>query len=282
MNLLSNLQYTLHRIFEIYKAKGKSLISFTSVFVILTSIMSLIFALIVISIHSSFVSPSYPSTNGDSDFFNGIDFFIHLQSILLFLCIMNSGLYSICLRLFDSPKEKITFSNAFDGIKSEIWLAFFGYVTVGVIITFILNDLFVLNNPTSHYGLYASTLPINPWWQWIISIVQFIQFFLPFILLFFFTQFYLGKNEIKLERKSTMVRFLSVMLLSFTILLLGEKVYSVIQKFFIYPLSISFEDSLVLALISNVLYIFVIAQFYLGLSGAMVFPFLFQQQSNKN
>ncbi|GEM_PF-6091776 len=282
MNLLSNLQYTLHRIFEIYKAKGKSLISFTSVFVILTSLMSLIFALIVISIHSSFVSPSYPATNGDSDFFTGIDFFIHLQSILLFLCVMNSGLYSISLRLFDSPKEKITFSNAFDGIKSEIWLAFSGYVIVGVIITFILNDLFVLNNPTSPYGLYSSTLPINPWWQWIIGIVQFIQFFLPFILLFFFTQFYLGKNEIKLERKKTMASFLTVMLLSFTILLLGEKVYSVIQKFFIYPLSISFEDSIVLALISNVLYIFVIAQFYLGLSGAMVFPFLFQQQSNKN
>lgn len=254
------------------------MISFTTVFVILTSLISLIFALIVISIHSSFVSPSYPITNGDSDLFTGIDFFIHLQSILLFLGVMNIGLYAICLRLFETPREKITFSNAFDGIKPEIWLAFFTYVIGGILVVFILNDLFLLANPSTSIGLYSADTTNSPWWRWINNIVGFFKFFLPFLLVFYLIKFYLGKNGLALDRKKLKITFLSVVLLSFTILTLGNEVYSLIQSFFIYPITISFDDPIIPALIGSIIYVFVIAQFYLGLSGAFVFPFIYHQQ----
>lgn len=280
MQLISNLQTSINRIFELYRTQGKRHYAFSMVFTICTSIFSLLIAAILLfayySAHAIF-------SIYDQNPWERLTSMVDLAWATLFVTILNMALYSLFLhRMTEKPEEKISFSSFFASIQPETWLFYCFALVIGIFANGFLSDLIIdlhrsQSGQAETMGRLLSEMQFrSPLLEWFLSIGQLALQFLPVALAFVMIRRQLIRQGVHLERKQVRTAFWTVLMLSYAVFILSGQLISFVRLYVIKLIMIPFQEMLIPGILSIALYIFLLGIFYPSLAASLLFPFLYE------
>jgi hypothetical protein len=281
MRLLSQLQFSINGIFELYITQGRRFYGFSILFAIFSSIWSALLGALVVYIYFSIAYLfQINQVNPTTRLFEHGDSWFYINSAITFIIIINIGLYAIALNRFKrTPNEPISFGTFFSNIKASTWGLYFICSTAGIIAMNLLSD-FATPSPNYAGGSmeqlelsFAGPSLSDLFFSFCIFLLQFTPIVLGFIVLYDS----LKKDGIKLQRKE-IIRTLFVTIILSLVIYIGSSLISVfINKYIVRLISIPFQEPLIPGILTLVIYVFLIGIFYLGLAGSFLLPFLYPE-----
>src|SRR3989338_1551522 len=190
MKLLTQLQFSINGIFDLYITQGRRFYGFSILFAILSSLWSAILGLVVVYIYFIIANMlDLNSMNFNKRFFDG-DSIIYATGAAEFIMIINMSLYAIALNRFKREvTQRISFGTFFKCIDSSTWGLYFICTTAGVIIMNLLTD-FATPSPNYAGGsmqqlrsLYEGPSATDLFFSFCVFILQFTPIVLGFFIL---------------------------------------------------------------------------------------------------
>jgi hypothetical protein len=280
MKLLTQLQFSINGIFDLYITQGNRFYGFSILFAIFSSLWSALLGLIVVYIY--FIIASLLDLNSmdfNKRFFDG-DSLIYATSASTFIMIINMSLYAIALNRFKREiTQRISFSSFFKCIDSSSWGLYFICTTAGVIIMHLLTDFAAASTNYSSgsmqqlLSMYEGPSATDLF----LSLCVFILQFTPIVLGFFILYRSLKQTGIELQQKEIARTLLTVLILSFVIYIGASTISTFVNNYVVRLISMPFQEPLIPGILTVVIYIFLIGIFYLGLASSFLLPFLFHE-----
>ncbi|ASS49447.1 MAG: hypothetical protein A3D31_02995 [Candidatus Fluviicola riflensis] len=280
MKLLTQLQFSINGIFDLYITQGRRFYGFSILFAILSSLWSAILGLVVVYIYFIIANMlDLNSMNFNKRFFDG-DSIIYATGAAEFIMIINMSLYAIALNRFKREvTQRISFGTFFKCIDSSTWGLYFICTTAGVIIMNLLTD-FATPSPNYAGGsmqqlrsLYEGPSATDLFFSFCVFILQ----FTPIVLGFFILYRSLKKTGIELHQKEIARTLLTVVILSFVIYIGATSISTFVNNYIVRLISMPFQEPLIPGILTLVIYVFLIGLFYLGLAGSYLLPFFFHE-----
>lgn len=283
MNLLKHVQFTLNKIFDLYIQHRRKHYGFAMTFTILSAIGSAIISFLIVQAHDLVYNPA-----GDTDRIAGIKFGynaeVNLQDIYTYVLGMSVGLYVLCLRPWTAERPE---KPGFSFVSSKALIAFLLAVIGGSVFILLLNAFLYAPDTSSHSGSELDRMMNlfsygRSWWMtWLIDIMRYVKFLLPFAVSFFLLRAQLREKGIYTKKANVSSSFWATMVLGFFIQTLSVAVMALIASLIVTPVTIGLSGigtNLVVLVFVYFLYVFVLAQFFPGLAGSILFPQLYETE----
>ncbi|MDH4472706.1 MAG: hypothetical protein QE487_08845 [Fluviicola sp.] len=281
MRLLSQLQFSINGIFELYITQGRRFYGFSILFAIFSSIWSVILGLIVVYVYFIIASLlDLNPTNFNKRFFDNGDSWYYATNAAAFIMIINMSLYAIALNRFKRVlKERLSFGGFFRSINSSTWGLYFICSSAGVIIMNLLTD-FATPSPNYAGGSmqqllnsYEGSSATNLFFSFFVFLLQFTPVVLGFLILYRS----LKKTGIELQQKEVGRTLVTVIILSFVIYIGATSISTFVNNYIVRLISMPFQEPLIPSILTLVIYVFLIGVFYLGFASSFLLPFLFHE-----
>lgn len=285
MNLLSNLQFTIHRIFELYKTQGKRWYGFSMLF----TIFSLLFCTLVTGALLFVYYAVERMTDGTgvsvSRIFEGMFLSNDLTIYSQFAITLTFGLYALFIYLQEqSPAtDKITFGRFFESIGGNTLWLYLLFTVGGIVVSKLTGGLL---NPSLHFdrdslrqftGLVEGGF--SPFMEWLFSLLQFLLNQLPIVLTFFLIRMHLSKRGLVLVNKEVRTAFFALLIVYFAINNFSIDVVYFVNSYIMKLIMIPFTEALIPTVLLIAIYVFLIALFAAGIAGSLIYPFLYHNET---
>lgn len=281
MRLLSQLQFSISGIFDLYITQGRRFYGFSILFAIFSSIWSALLGLIVVYIYFIIANLlDLNSMNVNKRFFDNGDSLIYATNAAAFIMIINMSLYAIALNQFKRKlTERLSFGGFFRSIDSSSWGLYFICSSAGVIIMNLLTD-FAAPSPNYAGGsmqqltaMYEGPSATDLFFSFCVFLLQFTPVVLGFLILYRS----LKKTGIELQQKEIGRTLLTVVILSFVIYIGANSISTFVNNYIVRLISMPFQEPLIPGILTLVIYVFLIGVFYLGFASSFLLPFLFHE-----
>lgn len=278
MNLLSSLQFTLNRIFDLYRNEGKQYYNFSMLFTIFSLLFCTLFVGIVLLIRYFAIAVLDGHSFQIERLFSHTNFLVDLTIYTQFMVTLTIALFGIFLYARrEKQGSKVQFSDFFTSIPAETWGLYFLFTAGGILFSTYANALMApetFRGDSLSYMLEAYGPGGSPFENWLISLGQLVLAFLPVGLAYVLVRRYLVKQGVVLQKPNGRTAFFSLLILGFSINVLSGQVVSFVGNYLLKLVMIPFQEPLIPSILSIVVYVFLIAVFYPALAGASIFPFL--------
>lgn len=276
MKILDSLQHTFHAIFELYKTSGRRYYGFSMGFAIASVLVSIIMSLIVITVYTAITSQGVIF-----DFNKQVFYFNYLYNYGSDIMVFNFSLYGIFLYRNSTSGERPSFSAFFSAIDARTWGIYLLLVIASLVCS--LGIEYFLNPPSTgaYGGRGADYSYSSPFATYIRAVINLLKQFIPFILAFFLIRNSLRELADFRNKSSLRAIFFTLLILGFALNLFSSQAVNIVQTLFTSLLVIPFEEFWIPMVLSLVVYIFLIAVFYPGIAGALVFPFTVKAYENE-
>jgi hypothetical protein len=275
--LLSNIQFTLNSIFGLYKTQGKRWYGFSMMFAIFSTLSSVVIvsAFLYVYYQIDLMLDGAPEKSFGYLIKSG-QFLTELQIYSQLIMILHISVYSIFLHNQRSSQEPITFGGFFRGIDGRTWGWYLVFALGGILVSKLYSVATVPQFPYTSNPLYALISEYqSPLMSWFLSVLQLVTELLPVLLAFLLIRMNLSAKNIRLTSKEAWTSFISLLIISLAITNFSYDILGIIQKYILVLLLIPFVDNWIPYLLVYVICLLLLAIFYLGLAGAMLFPFLY-------
>lgn len=281
MRLLSQLQFSINGIFELYITQGRRFYGFSILFAIFSSIWSAILGLIVVYVYFIIANLlDLNPMNVNRRFFDNGDSLIYGTNAAAFIMFINMSLYAIALNRFKRMlNERLSFGGFFRSINSSTWGLYFICTSVGIIVMNLLTDF---ATPAPNYvggsmqqltAMYNGPSATDLFFSFLVFLLQ----FTPVVLGFFILYRSLKKTGIELQKKEVGRTLVTVIILSFIIYIGATSISTFVNNYIVRLISMPFQEPLIPGILTLVIYVFLIGVFYLGLAGSFLLPFLYPE-----
>ncbi|MES2555631.1 MAG: hypothetical protein V4604_05740 [Bacteroidota bacterium] len=283
MKLLSQIQFSINGIFDLYITQGRRFYGFSILFAILSSIWSIIIGGIVLYIYFT-IAYTMGETRFDAsqilfDSGNGAE---SLRYTSVFIMILNLSLYALALNQFKrSTSTRISFGTFFRCIPSSTWLTYFMFAVGGVLFICLLCDSLTPSSQINGSSLERMTRLFSgsSLDEVFISLVALLLQFSPVVLGFFLIHLTFKRNGTGLKKKEILHTLLTTVILAFVLFICASKLVEFVNDYIIRLISIPFQEMLIPSILSIMIYISLFGVFYLGLAGSYLLPFLFHEDN---
>lgn len=279
MRLLTQLQFSINGIFDLYITQGRRFYGFSTLFAILSSIWSVIIGVIVLYIYFTLAytmgETRFSATQILFDSGIGSD---ALNYATVFIMILNMSLYALALnKLKRSTETRISFGTFFRCIPSSTWLTYFLFAVGGILFMNLSNDYITPSHQFNEvrHGFSGSSAE-----DILFSLFALILQFAPVVLGFLLIQLTLKKNGNGLKKKDIWHTLLTTVIVAFILHVCTTELIEFVNDYLIRMISIPFQEQLIPGILTLVIYIFLIGIFYLGLAGSFLLPFLYHEDSD--
>ena len=284
MRLLSQLQFSINGIFDLYIKQGRRFYGFSTIFAILSSIWSGIIGLIVLYIYFTIAyTMGETRANATKILFNSGNGAEAIRYATFFIMILNISLYSLALNKFKrSTSTRISFGTFFSCIPSSTWLTYFLFAVGGILFMNLSND-YITPSYQFNGGSIEDVRHVfsgSSAEDLIFSLFALILQFTPVILGFLLIQLTFRKIGNGLKKKDIWLTLLTTIIVAFILYVCTTELIEFVNNYLIRMISIPFQEMLIPAILTLVVYIFLIGVFYLGLAGAFLLPFLFHERDD--
>lgn len=284
MRLLTQLQFSINGIFDLYITQGRRFYGFSTLFAILSSIWSVIIGVIVLYIYFTLAytmgETRFSATQILFDSGIGSD---ALNYATVFIMILNMSLYALALnKLKRSTETRISFGTFFRCIPSSTWLTYFLFAAGGILFMSILGDSMTpseqirggsMNNMSRVFSGSSSV-------DTLISLAAMILQFTPVVLGFLLIQLTFKKIGNGLKKKDIWHTLLTTIIIAFILFVCTTKLIELVNEYIFRLIAIPFQEMLIPIILSLVIYIFLFGIFYLALAGSFLLPFLYHEDSD--
>lgn len=279
MRLLTQLQFSINGIFDLYITQGRRFYGFSTLFAILSSIWSGIISLIVLFIYFT-ITYTMGESRADATkiLFNSGNGAEAIRYATFFIMILNISLYALALNKFKrSTETRISFGTFFRCIPSSTWLTYFLFAGGGILFMNLSNDYITPSHQFNEvrHGFSGSSAE-----DILFSLFALILQFAPVVLGFLLIQLTLKKNGNGLKKKDIWHTLLTTVIVAFILHVCTTELIEFVNDYLIRMISIPFQEQLIPGILTLVIYIFLIGIFYLGLAGSFLLPFLYHEDSD--
>lgn len=244
-------------------------------FAIASVLVSIIMSLIVITVYTAITSQGVIF-----DFNKQVFYFDYLYNYGSDIMVFNFSLYGIFLYRNSTSGERPSFSAFFSAIDARTWGIYLLLVLASLVCS--LGIDYFLNMRSS--GPYRDLRPdyfYTPFMIYLRGVLNLLKQFIPFILAFFLIRNSLRELADFRSKSSLRAIFFTLLILGFALNLFSSQAVGIVQTLFTSLLAIPFEELWIPMVLSLVVYIFLIAVFYPGIAGALVFPFTVKAYENE-
>jgi hypothetical protein len=275
MQLLSNIQFSIYNIFELYKTQGKRWLGFSTLFTILSTISTALLICTVLLIFQLVWMAAEGANISFSTIIDNPQFIMDFKSYVPFMSVMNLGIYGIFLHYkIGNPTEKITFSSFFKSISGTNWWLYFVFSSVGILVSRLL---YLLLNPSPQEGLdqlityvdYTSNFE-----DWLCSIGRMVVDQLPILLVFLLLRNHFSSQGVTLSKSAAKIVFLALLILYFAVSNFSVAVLTFISGYIFSLIRLPFQEELIPTILSVSAYVIIASAFLPGLAAALTYPFL--------
>lgn len=284
MKLLTQLQFSINGIFDLYINQGRRFYGFSTLFAILSCLWSGIISLIVLFIYFT-IAYTMGETRADATkiLFNSGNGAEAIRYATFFIMILNICLYSIALNKFKhSTSTRVSFGAFFRCIPSSTWLTYFLFAVGGILFMNLSNDYIT---PSYQFNggsiedvrhMFRGSSAEDLFFSLFALILQ----FAPVVLGFLLIQLTFKKNGNGLKKKDIWHTLLTTIIIAFILYVSTTKLIEFVNDYLIRMISIPFQEQLIPGILTLVIYIFLIGVFYLALAGSFLLPFLYHVGSD--
>ncbi|HLP53745.1 MAG TPA: hypothetical protein VK151_01900 [Fluviicola sp.] len=281
MKLLTQLQFSISGIFELYITQGRRFYSFSLLFAILSGLWSTIIGGIIVYIYFT-ISYTMGETrlSANQMIFESGEGLETFRYATAFIMILNMSLYALALNQFKrSTSTRISFETFFRAIPSSSWLTYILFAVGGILFTNLATD-FLSSNDYSNGGsieiitrTYGGTSAKDIFYSLLALLLQ----FSPVVLGFLLIHLTFNRNGTDLDRKDVGRTLLTIVITSFILYVCATELVGIVNLYLVRLISLPFQEPLIPTILAIVIYLFLIGIFYLGLAGAFLLPFLFHE-----
>lgn len=278
MNLLSNLQFSLYNIFELYKTQGKRWYGFSMLFAIFSSLASVLIA--TLFLFACYETESLLDNGNQMKSiaarFEYGEFLADLTIYTQLMMVLNISMYSIYLYHRKEDSGKITFGDFFNRIGSSTWKLYVLLALGGMLVSRLFVLLFTPYGGDAFSVLFPGMH--SPLMNWVLSLIQLAVNTFPALLAFILVRKHLAGKERRYTARMARTVFAAFLILYFAVSNFSYDILNFITQYIFRLVLIPFLDDWLPIMFVAVLCLFILGIFYLGIAGATIFPFLYKPE----